>query len=169
MQKDLFYKGVTMILDVGCGASPKGDVNVDLYFEYPHQNVKIHMDIRADAHYLPFKKRVFSKVIAFEVLEHLKNPHRAILEFKRVAKHEILLTVPIEPIFFILQFLFEKKLYKGEEHGHIHNFSKKRLSKLLISCGLTKFHIHLVFKPISIFKRRDILKIPRHYRAKVII
>lgn len=158
-----------MILDVGCGASPKGDVNVDLHFKYPCQNGKIRMDICADAHYLPFRNRVFSKVIAFEVLEHLKNPYGALLEFKRVAKHEILLTVPIEPIFFILQFLFEKKLYKGEEHGHIHHFSKKRLSKLLLSCGLTKFRIHFVSKPISIFKRRDILKIPRHYFVDVLL
>lgn len=44
-------------------------------------------DIVADAHSLPFKDEEFEFVLCTEVLEHLKNPPKAISEMKRVLKN----------------------------------------------------------------------------------
>lgn len=42
--------------------------------------------IKADAHNLPFKDKQFETVFAFNVLEHVGNPWKAISELKRVAR-----------------------------------------------------------------------------------
>jgi SAM-dependent methyltransferase len=79
------------VLDVGCGATPKGDVNVDLFpndikqcgVSWNPKNVKNF--VLADAENLPFKDKSFEVLLAFHVLEHLKNPLKALHEWKRVA------------------------------------------------------------------------------------
>ena len=46
------------VLDVGCGETPKGDVNVDIYpIKCPGNNFLIAM-----ADYLPFKDKSFNTV-----------------------------------------------------------------------------------------------------------
>jgi len=82
-------------LNVGCGGRPKdraydlGDIRLDVV-RFPN------ITIRADAHNLPFKTNVFSKIFCFEVLEHLDSPIKAIKEFKRVLEDRgyIIITVP---------------------------------------------------------------------------
>ena len=44
------------------------------------------VDVVGDAHSLPFKNDSFDVVLATEVLEHLKEPQRALNEMKRVLK-----------------------------------------------------------------------------------
>jgi len=79
-------------LDVGCGATPRGDVNIDLFPNNKEQSIlpydpkRIKNFIKADAENLPFRDKTFKKVYAIHVLEHLKNPFKALNEWKRVAK-----------------------------------------------------------------------------------
>lgn len=70
-----------VILDVGCGDKPTGDVNSDL-FHY----VKCNNFILADAHHLPFKSNTFDKIHAKHCLEHFENPRNFFKEAKRVLK-----------------------------------------------------------------------------------
>ena len=74
------------ILDVGSGANPHGDVNLDIYTGYsPHAEMNIKKPtIRADAHYLPFQNEMFDGVYCSHALEHLTNPEVALCEMLRV-------------------------------------------------------------------------------------
>lgn len=69
-----------LVLDVGCGANPRGDVNLDLSKTFP---IDLIADLDAN---LPFRDDSFDKAIAFHVLEHLKYPCHALLELVRVAR-----------------------------------------------------------------------------------
>ena len=54
------------------------------------------IDVKADAHNLPFQDQSFDSVIAIEVFEHLKDPARAACELDRVLRPDgvALVTVP---------------------------------------------------------------------------
>jgi len=90
-----------MILDIGCGDNPKGDVNVDLY-RYTNQTgdqkwtkyVKTKCDIIASGEYLPIRDNVFENVVSHHVIEHTFNPKRFLLEAIRVSKSRILIACP---------------------------------------------------------------------------
>jgi SAM-dependent methyltransferase len=80
-----------MILDVGCGGGvyatvPRGDVNLSM--DWP--NRKIQNFVFADAHNLPFRDNSFKSVVAFNILEHTKDPDRCIREMMRVAETAII-------------------------------------------------------------------------------
>lgn len=89
-----------MILDVGCGDEPKGDVNVDLFTETLQANIqnkdvtKTKVDIVADGNYLPFKDNSFEKVVSYHVIEHSKTPFKFLKELVRVSKNEVELKCP---------------------------------------------------------------------------
>lgn len=48
--------------------------------------------IWADAHYLPFKKKVFRKTILIHVLEHLHSPIEVLKEINRISQEVLILT-----------------------------------------------------------------------------
>jgi ubiquinone/menaquinone biosynthesis C-methylase UbiE len=108
---------MTLILDVGCGPTPRGDVNVDFWTGYtPHTMRKINPQntqnfLKVDAHFLPFKDQSFDIAISFHVLEHLENPFKALNEMRRVAK-EVRIRVPIR----------EFNRYIIESLGLLHTF-----------------------------------------------
>jgi len=90
-----------LILDLGCGSFPKGDVNVDLFLapiqsaeKLPIEPKKIKNFVLADAHYLPFRDDTFTIVYSSHVLEHLVNPYIALKEFKRVSRAVVYINVP---------------------------------------------------------------------------
>jgi len=91
-----------MILDVGCGSRPKGDVNVDLFVEPTHRagdftslnTKKIKNFVLADAHYLPFRDETFEIVYSSHVLEHCLHPAQVLSEFHRVSSRTVYLEVP---------------------------------------------------------------------------
>ncbi|WP_287584907.1 methyltransferase domain-containing protein [Candidatus Borrarchaeum sp.] len=93
-----------MILDVGCGDEPKGDINVDLFIKTCHLPAGVYLrnkdvtktkaDIVADGNYLPFRADTFDKVISYHVIEHTKTPFKFIKELVRVSKDEIEVKCP---------------------------------------------------------------------------
>jgi len=88
-----------MILDVGCGASPIGDVNCDLLLKHsdllwdqkPDRRINF---VRVDVRYLPFRSRSFEVVHCSHVLEHLKDPLEALRELKRVSCNIVIVILP---------------------------------------------------------------------------
>jgi len=95
-----------MILDVGCGTQPKGDVNIDFFrsgfnpqtggqvegeFMSPS---KIENFVVADAMHLPFKDKSFNVVFSSHTIEHVQNPLLMLREMCRVAKKKIVVRCP---------------------------------------------------------------------------
>lgn len=95
-----------MILDVGCGSRPKGDVNVDFFkggwnrqeadqdkgeFVDPK---KISNYVVASAEFLPFKSGVFDVVYSSHTIEHVINPFRMFSELVRVSCRKVVVKGP---------------------------------------------------------------------------
>jgi len=93
-----------MILDVGCGSRPKGDVNLDLNlgqsthhrFEYDIKTFKNF--IQGSASDLPFRDKIFHTIFSAHCLEHVPVPLEAIREYKRVSHGRVILLVPNNPV-----------------------------------------------------------------------
>lgn len=89
-------------LDVGCGADPKGDVNIDAF---PKDRKQDHREwnpkdvknfIVADGHKLPFLDGVFDVVYSSHTLEHTHTPFSVLKEMYRVSKDKVVLKIPSE-------------------------------------------------------------------------
>lgn len=65
-----------------------GDVRADVSKEFLSWRFK--PTVLADAHYLPFRDRSFDVVKASHVIEHLKNPWKALDEMIKVSSKEII-------------------------------------------------------------------------------
>jgi len=91
-----------MILDVGCGNSPKGDVNVDLYPGHSEhrkgasiRNPKLIRNfVVADALHLPFRDKSFDYVRSSHLIEHLSNPTLFLCECIRVCRKKVKVVCP---------------------------------------------------------------------------
>ena len=76
-----------MILDVGCGCNPQGDLNIDIQKKNGYnvrtgnQHQGDYMDINkiknyivADVHHLPIKTKSIDLVLSSHVIEQSENP-----------------------------------------------------------------------------------------------
>ena len=121
-------------LDIGSGANPRGDINLDVCTGYsPHAEMIIKKPtIKADAHFLPFKNEEFNYVYCFHTLEHLNNPHKVLSEIMRVLQThgKAIFEVPDSNI----------KSPSTQLHLHIHFWKMDTLTYLLINAGLTIQH-----------------------------
>lgn len=131
-----------MYLDIGCGAGSyektgkvRGQINCDI----SKPTKKIQNFCLCDAQNLPFKDKAFEKTYLFDVLEHVQNPTKALLELKRVS-HKTILTVP--NIYFLpkLLRLVKRKTYTTNK-GHIHAFGKIELTNLLETIPTKEYKI----------------------------
>lgn len=81
-------------LDFGCGQS----VTADAFPRYVGMDIRIAegVGVVGDAHAVPFRDATFEQILCSEVLEHLREPERAIAEMARVLRPggSLLLTVP---------------------------------------------------------------------------
>ncbi len=80
---------------------------------------------------LPFDDDSFDAVVCSEVLEHLTDWERALGELKRVARHHVIVTVPREPHFKLLNDAGRALRY-CEDPGHV-NFWSWRAFKAVFS------------------------------------
>jgi len=153
-----------MILDIGCGVFPKGNVNIDLYLNETKHRVNkqiinpksISNFIKATVYNLPFIEKTFETVCMHHVFEHLKNPKKALLEMLRVCIKEIILVVPHR---FAKKSLFRYKIC--EAHEQI--FTQTSLSEWLRSLNLS-FEIEVKYKDlphtfIPIIKLPHVIKV----------
>jgi len=77
------------MLDIGCGARPYGNIQIDLYAEESdkhHVRKSVDPTIYASAEYLPFRDESIDRVLCLHILEHLRRPFDALLEVHRVLK-----------------------------------------------------------------------------------
>ena len=91
------------ILDVGCStgayvahlnANGYHAYGLDLLADAAWTQGADHRYIEGTATELPFPNKAFDTVTAFEVLEHIPEPHKALAEFHRVCQLNAIITVP---------------------------------------------------------------------------
>jgi len=93
----------------------------------------------ADAMDLPYAEDEFDVVSAIEVLEHVADPERALEEMTRVARHCIIVSVPREPLWRMLN--MTRGFYVtslGSTPGHLHVWSKRAFIRLLNTAGCVR-------------------------------
>jgi len=172
------------ILDVGCATGEYCQklndlgfkcVGVDVNSEYITKAKKNSVEAYImNGKSLDFMDNSFDTVLLFEVLEHVKCTDIILKEAKRIAKKNVLITVPNCTDYFILRrfgLTYEHML----EKDHINFFTKKDLEDLL-SKYFKKFKvekkepINTVFspwwlrKPISLLYKLKFLKPAIYFR-----
>lgn len=127
------------LLDYGCAAGAYcvalrklgfTCVGVDSNKEYVARALKKGVVAFAVTDVLPFKDRSFDTVLLVEVLEHVEDPGRLLAEARRVARNNVLITVPDAGRFEELKRLgltYEHML----ERDHVRLFTKTELARLL--------------------------------------
>ena len=91
---------------------------------------------------LNYRDSEFDLVLACEILEHLQNYDKALSEIKRVTKKYCIVSVPVEPIWRILNLARGAYIVSlGNTPGHIQHWNKKSFPRLL-SRYLTVEHVY---------------------------
>lgn len=126
------------ILDIGCGEGfslqkiSENKIGEKLEgIDYSKDAIKIGKNLfpklnlkQGSIYNLPYKNNAFDLVICTEVLEHLENPQKGLLEIKRVSKKYMLLSIPNEPFFMISNLLRGKNVMRfGNDKEHIQHWT----------------------------------------------
>jgi 2-polyprenyl-3-methyl-5-hydroxy-6-metoxy-1,4-benzoquinol methylase len=140
------------ILDVGCG---EGVLTAQWAAELPDRRV-VGFDLQdpkleahwlqtrranlafetGDARHLPHADGEFDLVAAIEALEHIPDPDRVVAEMARVAASHLLVSVPREPLWRLLNVArgaYVREL--GNTPGHLNHWSAHAFRRLLASHG----------------------------------
>ena len=82
------------------------------------------------------KDKSIDLIFLLEVLEHLEYPDKALKELKRVGRNYVIIGVPREPIWRILNMVRLKYLRDfGNTPGHVQHWGRRSLLKFLKSKG----------------------------------
>ena len=140
------------ILDVGCGegvltnrwAERLGDTDVvGLDLPDPKLEAEWRLTARPNlrfvvgrAEQLPFSEGEFDLVAAIEALEHIPDPDRALSELTRVARRHLLVSVPREPLWRVLNVARGAYVSRlGNTPGHVNHWSRRGFERLLAPHG----------------------------------
>jgi SAM-dependent methyltransferase len=137
------------LLDVGCG---EGVVTQRLAAQVGGRVVGLDRDVPAlrrewavregvefvvgDARALPFRDGEFDAVSLIEMLQLVDEPDRALAEAARVARRWLLVSVPREPLWRVLNVARGGHLRRlGNTPGHLHHWSRRAVIDLLAAHG----------------------------------
>lgn len=126
-----------MILDVGCCACARGNVNIDLIINRTAPNF-----VRCDAQHLPFKDNVFALTLCYCLLEHLSKPYEGLKELFRVTGDTV--TIRYDKLFSIYNFIGV---------GHKNMMVKERFVRLP-SIFFNFLYKAFMFRPLKAVCRR---------------
>jgi ubiquinone/menaquinone biosynthesis C-methylase UbiE len=140
------------LLDVGCGEgvltqrwaqalAPRRVVGIDLddpliAAEWERHGAPNLTYVAQRAEHLPFADAEFDLVTAIEVLEHVPDPAHTIAEMSRCAARHVLISVPREPLWRIVN--VARGAYwtaLGNTPGHVNHFSKAQIVALCARHG----------------------------------
>jgi SAM-dependent methyltransferase len=133
------------VLEVGCGEGhlsdrlvrsgprPERFVALDLEIDQVAEGLDPLIEFREGSAYeLPYADGEFDLVILPEVLEHLDRPEVAAREAARVAARAVIVSVPWEPVWRILNLMRLRYVGAlGNTPGHIQHFGRRSLLRLL--------------------------------------
>ena len=140
------------LLDVGCGegvlvhrwalSMPQARlVGIDLEEESVQagwaQHQAPNLEYRTmPAEDLPFAEDEFELASAIEVLEHVPDPEHTVAEMARCASRHLLVSVPREPLWRMLNIARGAYLPQlGNTPGHLNHWSKRSFAKMLARHG----------------------------------
>jgi len=140
------------VLDVGCGegvlthqwATELGErriVGIDLDDEKLKAEwatrQRPNLEYRTlSAEHMPFADGEFDLACAIEVLEHVPDPAHTVAEMARVARRHLLVSVPREPLWRMLNMARGAYLSDlGNTPGHVNHWSKRSFVRLLSQHG----------------------------------
>ena len=134
--------GARSVLDAGCGEGfvssrliDKRLIGVDISrsaLSVARQNSPGVSIACSDIYRMPFRSNSFDLVMTMEVLEHLEEPEKAMIEAGRLTKRYCLFSVPNEPYFSIMDLLRGKNISRlGNDIEHINHWSEKDFVKLV--------------------------------------
>ncbi len=138
------------ILEIGCGPGEStrrilGMLNGQRFeaSEFEQQLVDLHLEnkfpvrIQQESVYdLQRKDNEFDCVILLEVLEHLEDYERALAELFRVARDTVIVSVPNEPLWCVMNFLRGKYWSDfGNTPGHINHWPTREFANLIAKYG----------------------------------
>ena len=138
------------VLEVGCGAAASSlrisKMLNGQYFEASEYDQRYVQKIKEQNYpFIVSQESVYSMrradgefdcVIFLEVLEHIDNVDLALQELFRVAKKNVIISVPNEPIWSILNMVRGKYLKeRGNTPGHINRWSPGELKRLIERYG----------------------------------
>jgi 2-polyprenyl-3-methyl-5-hydroxy-6-metoxy-1,4-benzoquinol methylase len=140
------------VLDVGCGegvlthqwAEALGErriVGIDLDDEKLKAEWRTrqrpNLEYRTiPAEHLPFADGEFAMACAIEVLEHVPDPAHTVAEMARVASGHLLVSVPREPLWRMLNLARAAYVAQlGNTPGHVNHWSKRSFVRLLSQHG----------------------------------
>ncbi len=133
------------VLEIGVG---EGEISDRLRSHYPtaelvgfdlhdpqleaHWRARGQRNVVADAVAAPFASETFDLVLAIEVLEHVDDPRHALAEMARVARGTVVLSVPREPLWRVLNIARGSYLKDlGNTPGHVQHWSRRAFVELV--------------------------------------
>lgn len=160
------------VLDVGCGGGNMAkaikfyrpnfqvfasDINPGAIKKAEKRKGEVNFLV-ADACDLPFEKETFVAVTMFDLLEHIKEPEKAVTEAFRVLKPGgvFILFVPLEGQPLTLYWLMSLLGWGGKEKhtGHLQKFNLDSLKKIIEKEGFgiskTRFSFHCLGQLLDI-------------------
>ncbi|MGC9319527.1 MAG: class I SAM-dependent methyltransferase [Armatimonadota bacterium] len=139
---------VEAVLDIGCGEGQVAtfvrerlpgarycalDIDRGLVAETARRNPGAHCLV-SEACSLPWHDHSFDLVLGIEVLEHLRQPEAALAEAARVSRRHVLVSVPNEPLWRVLNVFRGAYLSRlGNTPGHIQHWGAAGFRRLLES------------------------------------
>jgi ubiquinone/menaquinone biosynthesis C-methylase UbiE len=144
----LEYTGASHVLELGCGegvvhrrlrsALPSAVfVGGDVHLPSLRIATQIAPDASlcaSDAYHPPFSNGAFDLVVMTEVLEHIAEPDRVLAQVQRITRRYVLLSVPREPIFRILN-VVRGAYWRdfGNTPTHVQHWSAQGFANLISS------------------------------------
>lgn len=101
------------------------------------KNIKIELSVQDAQDLNKYKDNQFDLVVCCEVLEHLQNPEKGLQELLRISNKYLLISVPNEPIWRILNLARGKYLSRlGNTPGHLNFWNVFSFNKLMNKADL---------------------------------
>jgi SAM-dependent methyltransferase len=123
------------VLDAGCGEGEmlrRHVIPVGVRTVLLDRNPDTAARVLGSVDSLPFASHSFDVVTCLEVLEHLKDPARAVRELARVGRRAVVVSVPYEPWFRVGNVLRGKHLSGlGNHPEHVQHWNLRSFEKFL--------------------------------------